>query len=127
MKPINKIVIPLKGIPTLNEHDNENRGNRFGGAKMKKNATHICKVYVKDAMNKGFKLEKLPANLRFTWYAKNKRKDKDNIDFAKKYIFDGMVDAGLIDNDGWKQIGDWLETFEVDKDFERVEITEIKE
>lgn len=29
MKSMNKIVIPLKGIPTLNEHDNENQLERL--------------------------------------------------------------------------------------------------
>ena len=120
-----KIVIPLKGIPTLNEHDNANRGNRYGGASMKKKATNLCAVYVKQAMNKGFKFDDLPVNLKFDWYVKNRRKDKDNIAFAKKYIFDGMIQAGLIDNDGWKQIGNWEETFDVDKD-ERVEISVIQ-
>lgn len=127
MKRMNKIVIPLKGIPTLNEHDNENRGNRYGGASMKKNATNICRVYIRQAINQGFAFKTFPVNLRFAWYVKDRRKDKDNIAFAKKYIFDGMVDAGLMSNDGWKQVGNWLEVFEVDKEFERVEITEVEE
>lgn len=122
---MNKIVIPLKGIPTLNEHDNANRSNRFGGATMKKNATNLCATYVRQAMNKGFELGELPVNMKFDWYVKDRRKDKDNIAFAKKYIFDGMVQAGLLQNDGWKQIGDWEETFDVDKEYERVEISAI--
>ena len=122
---MNKIVIPLKGIPTLNEHDNANRSNRFGGATMKKNATNLCATYVRQAMNKGFELGELPVNLKFDWYVKDRRKDKDNISFAKKYIFDGMIQAGLLQNDGWKQIGDWEETFDVDKEYERVEISAI--
>ena len=95
---------------------------------MKKKATSLCATYVKKAMNEGFKLEKQPTDFEFTWYLKNKRKDKDNVAFAKKYIFDGMVDAGLIENDGWKQVGNWKEKFNVDKEFERVEIkvSEIK-
>lgn len=92
---------------------------------MKKNATNLCATYIRKAVNEGFKFSKLPADLEFTWYVKDRRKDKDNIAFAKKYIFDGMVSAGLLDNDGWKQIGNWKEKFEVDKEFERVEITEL--
>ena len=122
---MDKIVIPLEGIPTLNEHDNANRANRYGGASMKKKATSLCATYVKKAMNEGFEIEKQPTNFEFDWYLKNRRKDKDNVAFAKKYIFDGMVSAGLMDNDGWKQIGFWAEDFHVDKEFERVEITEI--
>lgn len=92
---------------------------------MKKKATSLCATYVKKAMNEGFELVKEPSNFEFVWYLKNRRKDKDNVAFAKKYIFDGMVQAGLIDNDGWKQIGNWKEKFEVDKEFERVEIKEL--
>ena len=113
-------------MPTLNEHDNANRANRFGGASMKKKATNLCATYVKKAMNEGFELMNQPCDFEFVWYLKNRRKDKDNVSFAKKYILDGMVDAGLIENDGWKQIGDWKERFELDKEFERVEIKEIK-
>lgn len=121
-----KIVIPLKGLPTLNEHDKMNRANKFGGASMKKNATSLCATYVRKSMNEGFKFDELPVDLVFDWYLKDRRKDKDNVAFIKKYIFDGMVDAELIKNDGWKQIGNWKETFGVDKEFERVEITEFE-
>ena len=112
---MSKIIIPLENIPTLNEHDKANRGNKFGGASMKKKATNLCAAYVKKAMNEGFEFKAQPTHFKFEWFVKNKRKDKDNISFAKKYIFDGMVQAGLISNDGWKQIGDWKETFQVDK------------
>lgn len=122
---MNKIVIPLKGIPSLNEHDNANRSNRFGGASMKKKATSLCATYVKKAMNEGFSINEQPADLKITWYAENRRKDKDNIAFAVKYIFDGMIDAELLENDGWQQIGDWENVFEIDKEYPRVEIEEI--
>ena len=124
---IKKIVIPLNGLPTLNEHDNANRANRFGGASMKKKATGNCALYIKKAMNEGFSFNEQPTDLIFKWYLKDRRKDKDNVAFAKKYIFDGMVDAKLIENDGWKQIGDWSEVFSIDKEFERVEIIERKD
>lgn len=122
---MDKIVIPLQGIPSLNEHDKANRGNKFGGARMKKKATYLCETYIKKAMNQGFELEGAPSSFKFSWYVKNRRKDKDNISFAKKYIFDGMVQAGLIDNDGWHEVGNWIEEFHVDKENERVEIEEI--
>lgn len=64
--------------------------------------------------------------LIFTWYCKDQKKDPDNISFAKKYILDGMVDAGVLKNDGWKQIQGFEDRFEVDKDNPRVEV-EIRE
>ena len=53
----------------------------------------------------------------------NKRKDKDNIAFAKKFILDGMIQAKLIQNDGWKEISGFTDEFHVDKNNPRVEVT----
>ena len=60
--------------------------------------------------------------LDITWYCKNRRKDPDNIAAAVKFIYDGLVEAGVIENDGWKQNKGWKNSFEVDKDNPRVEI-----
>ncbi len=49
----------------------------------------------------------------FTWVEKDKRRDKDNITAAKKFIFDGMQQAGFIPNDGWANIGTWQNLFEI--------------
>lgn len=62
------------------------------------------------------------ANFEITWYCKDRRKDKDNIMGGQKFIFDGLVKAGVIKNDGWAQIGDVKHAFEVDKKNPRVEI-----
>ena len=116
----NKIIIE-RPLPTLNEYINDNRTHYHKGAKVKKNATRICQAYIQQAINKGLELPKLPMDLKFTWYVKNRRKDKDNIAFAKKFILDGMTSSGLIKNDGWAQIEGFTDTFIVDKN-ERVEI-----
>lgn len=65
-------------------------------------------------------------DLDITWYCKNKRKDKDNIAAGIKFILDGLVKAGTIENDGWKQVNNFSHSFKVDKDNPRVEV-EIKE
>ena len=119
-----KIVIPLDGLPTLNEHDNANRSNRFSGAGMKKKATSNCALYIKKAMSEGFEFNELPAELQFDWYCKNRRIDPDNRAFSRKYIFDGMQQAGLIKNDNWKFTTGWKDNFFVDKESPRVEIYE---
>ena len=117
---MNKIVI--KGpLPSLNEYTDDNRTHFHKGAKVKKNATRICQVYIQQAINKGLKLPRLPMDIKFTWYVKNRRKDKDNIAFAKKFVLDGMIASKLIENDGWAQIGEFRDAFDVDEN-ERVEI-----
>jgi hypothetical protein len=47
------------------------------------------------------------------WIEQNKKRDPDNISTGKKFIFDGMVKSGFLENDGWKQIKGWNEKFEV--------------
>lgn len=58
----------------------------------------------------------------FNWFCKDKRKDKDNVCFAKKFILDGLVKAGVLPNDGWNNIRSFTDEFGIDKDNPRVEI-----
>ena len=60
--------------------------------------------------------------LDITWIEKNRRRDPDNIAAAVKFIWDGLVEAGVIPNDGWNQNGGWKNNFEVDKDNPRIEV-----
>ena len=112
------IVIPGR-FPSLNQHDYENRRNRFKGASMKREATNMAYWNLLK-----FKREKLGhvGTIIFTWYRKDKTTDKDNISFAKKYILDGMVKAGILADDGWDNIEGFMDNFKIDS-YERVEIT----
>ena len=60
--------------------------------------------------------------LDIIWYAKSKRHDPDNIAAAVKFIWDGLVLAGVIPNDGWAENAGWSNSFAVDKDNPRVVI-----
>ena len=66
-----------------------------------------------------------PIAFKFDWYEENRRRDPDNFTGGgRKIILDGLVDANIIGNDGWKWVGrfdgdDWY----VDKENPRVEIT----
>jgi len=62
------------------------------------------------------------AHLSFVWYCRDRRKDPDNICSAKKFIIDGLVEAGILANDGWSQIATFSDCFEVDKDCPRVDV-----
>ncbi len=71
--------------------------------------------------------KKLPkmgrVQISFTWYCKNKKKDPDNIAAGGcKVVLDGLVEAGVLENDGWTQIAGIEHHFEVDKQNPRVEI-----
>lgn len=116
-----EIIIPYE-LMDLNTYINNNRANRMKGAKSKRAFTRLCALSVKAAMNQGLEIkeDEMPIDLHFKWYVPNRKKDKDNIAFGKKFILDGMLQAKLIENDGWKQIGNFTDTFVVDKENPRV-------
>ena len=56
------------------------------------------------------------------WYCKDRRKDPDGVSGGVKFILDGLVKAGVLENDGWKQIAGIEHRFSVDKQAPRVEV-----
>lgn len=85
--------------------------------------SNIKKDYTALVMIRAQRLKKVEkADFEITWYCKDRRKDKDNLMFGQKFIFDGLVKAGIIKNDGWAQIGDVSHKFVVDKGNPRVEV-----
>lgn len=103
-------------LPTLNEIVEASKGHWGQYAKMKKKYTQLVKAAAHNMPQVKY------ANFDITWYCKNRRKDKDNIMGGQKFIFDGLVEAGIIENDGWKQVGDISHSFKVDKENPRIEV-----
>lgn len=73
--------------------------NRFVGANIKKEMTNLVAMECR--------IQKIPHMKQITdfsmvWTHKNRKKDFDNVEFGVKFIKDGMVEAGVIKNDGWK-------------------------
>ena len=114
-----KLVIPGE-LPSLNEIIDAAKTHYGKYSTMKRNNTEAI----------SWPAKQLPCyeavELEITWYCKNKRKDPDNIAAAVKFIYDGLVEAGRLKNDGWKENKGWTNHFEVDKENPRVEIV-IKE
>lgn len=112
-----KLVVPGQ-LPTLNEIIEEAKTH---WAIYRDNKEDFTKVVAIEAYNA--KLPKMKAiKLDITYYRKNRRHDPDNIAAAKKFILDGLVAAGVLENDGWKQVRGWTEAWEVDKKNPRTEI-----
>ncbi|HFD6922280.1 TPA: hypothetical protein ACF3PP_000089 [Enterococcus faecium] len=109
-------------LTALNEFINAERRNRFIAAKIKKGETGYCR----DVAEKSeLKLQEtdFPCALIITWYVKNKRKDADNIAFAKKFILDGLVEAGVLPNDNRKYVQGFTDIVKEDRERQRIEIT----
>ncbi len=119
---VDKLVIPDR-LPGLNEYIRACRSNRYDGAKMKRATEEIIQWEIKRQLKRKVFTA---VTLRFGWYEPDKRRDKDNIAFAKKFVLDALQAVGTLAGDGWKQVIGFSDQFYVDKQFPRVEI-EIEE
>ena len=55
------------------------------------------------------------AKFVFLWLEPNKKRDKDNIAAGgRKYIFDSLVEMGILKGDGWNFVINWEDHFGTD-------------
>ena len=102
-------------LPGLNEIIAAAKSHYGQYAGMKKTYTDLIVWQVK-----GECIER--CNVTLTWYAKNQKRDPDNISMGCKFVLDGLVKAGILKNDGWKQIAGITHKFKIDKNNPRVEV-----
>ena len=108
-------------LPGLNEYISAERTNKYKAAAMKKNAEELIGLYARSQL-RGV-LFTGPVTMRYTWYEKDRRRDKDNIAFARKFIQDALVKAGVLQGDGWQHIEGFTDTFAVDPSNPRICVT----
>lgn len=108
-------------LPGLNEYIEAERAHRQKGAAMKRQVQRVVELCAKKQL-RGFRPAG-PVQMKYTWYERNKRRDKDNVSsFGRKVIQDGLVKAGVLKNDGWAQIDGFSDAFRVDAKRPRVEV-----
>lgn len=111
-------------LPSFNEYTRVSRSNRYAGATMKKNTEMKIWGYILNEL-KHVKIEK-PVFIIFTWIEENKKRDLDNICFAKKFILDALQKAGVIENDNSRHVTGFTDKFEyADKSKVIVELEEV--
>ena len=112
-----KITITIPGsLPDLNTIIDAAKRNKYEYARLKQVNTDIVAWPAKHLA----KMKRV--YLIITWYCKDMMKDPDNIAAAVKFIWDGLKEGGILENDGWKQNAGWENHFKVDKHNQRVEI-----
>lgn len=116
-KKTDTIIIPGE-LPDLNQIIAESKNHWGSYSSLKKTNTQLVAFCTKQATKRRYK----KIDLDITWYCKDRRKDKDNIMAGTKFILDGLVQAGVIQNDGWANIGEIRHKFDVDKQDPRVEV-----
>lgn len=115
---IQKLIIKGR-LPGLNEIIDANRRHRNAGATQKRNTDKRIVNAIKSQ-----KIQKQPGlnEYEFNWFCKDRRRDKDNIAVGKKFVFDALQTAGIIENDGWQQVERFTDKFHIDKENERLEV-----
>ena len=101
-----KINIPLK-FPSLNEYIRACRTNRFQGADMKRSCEQQTAIFLKKTP-----AVITPVEIDFRWVETDKRRDLDNIAFAKKFILDAMVAQGILPDDSQRYVVGLSDSFE---------------
>ncbi len=119
--------LTIKGrLPGLNEYIDACRSNSRAGNRAKRNAQDIVCLSITQCRLRGKKIH-CPVHLSYKFYEQNKRRDQDNVSsFARKVIQDGLVQMGVLPDDGWDEIAGSDEVFAVDKGNPRIEV-EIQE
>lgn len=97
--------IPLK-MPSCNDYIRACRANPHVGAKMKARTEDEISIYI-------MRLPRFerPVKIGFHWVESSKRRDLDNICFAKKFILDAMVKCGKLKDDNRKCVTAFTDTF----------------
>lgn len=115
-----KVEIPMK-LPSLNDYIAKCRSTRYAGATMKKEIEEDIGYFI----NK-LPCFKNPIKINFIWVEANKRRDLDNICFAKKFILDSLQKAGKLKNDNRKWVVGFTDSFELGEDYKVIlEIEEV--
>lgn len=117
-----RIEINMK-LPSLNDYIKVCRANKFQAAKYKASIEQEIGLFLA-------KMPKMdnPIKIHFHWVEGNKRRDLDNICFAKKFILDAMVKYGKLEDDNRKIVTAFTDSFEYAKETKVIlDIEEVKD
>ena len=116
------ITIPGR-LAGANEYILKCRTNRVAAASFKHKQEKIVQAAVYDCLQHKPRPYDRPVVIHYRWYEQNKRRVKDNIAFAHKFIQDAFVEIGLLAGDGWAYIAGFTDDFSVDSKRPRIEVS----
>lgn len=103
------IEIPVK-LPSLNDYIRSCRGNVYAANNEKRHIEQMIGIYVKPLPR-----FESPVAIDFTWIEENRRRDLDNIAFAKKFVLDALVKCGKLKDDNRKHVTAFTDSFRYEK------------
>lgn len=99
--------IPGK-LPTLNEYSDAERACRYKGSGLKRRTQAGIR-----ALCAGAPRFDGHVYVGFAWVRPDRRCDKDNVAFAKKFVLDALQEAGVIKRDSWNLCTPYDHSFRV--------------
>lgn len=103
-------VIDMK-LPSLNDYVKANRTNPKYANSYKQKIQSQINMFLLNMP----KYER-PIKIHFTWIEGNKKRDLDNVAFAKKFILDAMVKYGHLKDDNRRYVTAFTDSFEYGKE-----------
>lgn len=114
--------IPLK-LPSLNEYIRVCRSNPYQASRFKKDVENDIGIFIARLP----RFER-PVKIHFHWIEGTKRRDLDNVCYAKKHILDALVKFGKLKDDNRKCVTAFTDTFDYGKETKVVlDIEEVAE
>jgi Holliday junction resolvase RusA-like endonuclease len=107
-------------LPGANEYTDACRSGAKIGARCKKAAEEQVLWGIVTAHLQPFSG---PVFLTFHWYERDRRRDADNVAFAKKFILDALVQHGILAGDGRRHVVGFNDVFDIDRREPRVVVT----
>lgn len=104
-------------MPSLNEFY---RLDRYEQNRVKRCCDELVAWSAKEA---GIRPYDVPIRYHILWLEQNRRRDLDNIAFAKKFVQDGLVKARIIRNDTRHEIAGFSDSFGYDPMNPRIIVT----
>ena len=115
-----KLVIEGR-LPTLNEYIKAERSHKLSAARVKREAQELVSWYIRAQL--GSQAASKPVQMHYLWVEQNRRRDRDNVAFARKFIQDALVQMHFLKDDGWDEIVGWTDSWAVDAMRPRIEVT----
>jgi hypothetical protein len=107
---------PLPGMNEMIAAAKGSRGKGLAYSRMKKEWTdRVWAISKSTGINKPAAFDR-PVSLQFVWVERDKKRDPDNVTAARKFILDGLVNAGVLQGDGWRWINGWWDRWDVNPD-----------
>ncbi len=114
-----QVLVLFDRFPSLNKVIEAAKQHHGAYATLKKHLTMSVAIQARAAKLKPVEGK---VEIRFRWLEENRRRDPDNVRHGAKYILDGLVEAGVLQDDSQKYIAGLSDTFKVDKSNPRVEV-----